>query len=196
LWQTSASPESQVFLGIGIESGVLRFQIADTNGAFKFYASPTTSPVFTVSGGGALTAKSLYLGTASPLSYFEEYDHIVNYVGPLTPYPKLMKIVRVGRLVTVYNTAAHWGTTATSTFFANTPETAIPPRFRPASQYGVDDILATFIQVRVNNNFVQGMATIDGGGNIRIYAGTTVATGNFPLAGLNGFNRWSASWQL
>jgi len=142
-----------------------------------------------------LVANSLALpsGGLAPswLNYYEEYDHAVTFSGPSST-PKMLKIVRIGRQVTVYNTQAHWYWSTTSTFFTGTP--ALPQRFRPVSAFGTDDVFVTYCQVRSNNAFVMGSVAVDGVGVVRIYASTS--GGVFPIQGQSGFLRWSATWMV
>jgi len=99
----SPSPDSTSYYGLGVNGGVLRYQVPGSS-THKFYADTNQLAILSSSGlqlSGGLTLPSSG-GTASPLNYYEEYTHVTTFTfGSQATTAATFRVVRVGKLVTM-----------------------------------------------------------------------------------------------
>ena len=136
------------FNGLGKGPSSTIYQLAATTEDHVFYAATSgtaSNELFRIKGTGAvscvgpLTAPSITFpsGGGTPLSYYEEYNHITRFYSSLgADYSGnvTIKLTRIGRQVTAHIPLISIVSTATGTSTIIS-ETDIPLRFRPISLF-------------------------------------------------------------
>jgi hypothetical protein len=171
----------------------MRYHVHDTGADHVFYAATgatTSNEVLRVKGNGSGIMLPTTGGTATPLNYYEEYNHVTTFTGANNSPPLTLKITRIGRQVTV-TCPGHWGAGTAATFFTMT--TPFPARFRHSLTALAPQI--TPMIVAYNGAHTPGLVQINTDGTLNIYP--FVANFNYTVtASDTGFRAWTVSWNI
>jgi len=182
-------PTRHDYLGLGVSSGTMRYHVHNTLVDHVFFAatSATTSKeVLRVKGNGSGIMLPTTGGTATPLGYYEEYDHLTTFTGPNTSPVLTLKITRIGRLVTVL-LPGHWAPSTVSASYNMT--TPFPARFR----HNMVPIIPLVVPLMVASAgvYTSSMGIFAADGTVQIYG--KPSDGNFPVSGVSAGAGWQTS---